>query len=87
MALIEKTEYHSLTILVDGQIQVRRDRVVIDDVTGEELGRRPWRKVLEPGEDVSMFPKRVRDICAVVWTPQVISDYQAAKAAREASLP
>lgn len=82
MALTQKTEYDSITILLDGQIQIRRSRVVIDDDGITEISRTYWRKVLEPGEDVSSFPPRVRAICNFIWTPTVIAAYEAAKAAR-----
>jgi len=84
MALTEKTELASITILPDGQIQVARDRVVMDGT--EEIGRKRHRFVLEPGQNVAMYPQRLQNICAAVWTPQVVSDYQAAKAARDAQL-
>lgn len=87
MALTEHTEYQSITILADGQINVRRDRVIIDDTTGEELGRRPHRFVLEPGQDTTPLPSRVRQICATVWTPAVVADFIAARKAQQEKGP
>lgn len=84
MAISERFEFQSLTILSDGQIQVRRDRVVEDTVTKEELGRKSHRFVLEPGQDVKTLPKRLVDVCAAVWTPEVKAEFAAAKAKREA---
>jgi hypothetical protein len=81
MALTETTRYF-LGILDDGQIELRRTRVILDD--GQEVGERHHRQVLEPGQDVSTFPVKVRQISAVVWTPAVVAAWQAAKAAREA---
>lgn len=85
MALSERIAYDSLTILEDGQIQVRRARVILD-TDGSEITRNFFRKVLEPGQDVSTFPVRVQAICTHIWTPQVVTDYLAAKAARAAAL-
>lgn len=78
MALREETRYF-IGILNDGQIEVRRTRAVfdVDDLVGE----RHHRQVLEPGQDVTAYPPKIRQICAVVWTPQVITDWLAWKAA------
>lgn len=81
MALTERTEYDSITILLDGQMQVRRSRVIIDD-DGTEIARRYFRTVLVPGQDVTFYPARLRNLCAFVWTPAVIAAYQAAQAAQ-----
>lgn len=79
MALTETTKFF-IGVHDDGQIEFRRTRVILD---GEEvIGQKHHRQVLEPGQDVSQFPNRLRQIAQVVWTPQVIADYQAAKAAR-----
>lgn len=80
---IQETVSFFLGIHDDGQIEVRRTRRFVDDsVTPPELvGERHHRQVLEPGQDVSTFPKRLRDIAAVVWTPQVVADFRARAAA------
>lgn len=82
MALSEKTEYDAITILLDGQLQVRRSRIVVDNDGTTEIARTYFRTVLEPGQDVTTYPARVKALCNFVWTPQVIAAYQAAKAAR-----
>lgn len=79
MALNETTKFF-LGILDDGQVELRKTRIITDSVTGEKFERH-HRQVLEPGQDVTSQPNKVRQICAVVWTPQVIADYLAAKAA------
>lgn len=65
----------------DGQIRLRRTRVILDG--GEVVAERHTSQVLEPGQDVSAFAPRTRALCAFVWTPAVIAAYAAAKAARE----
>lgn len=79
MALSERTKTY-MGILDDGQIELRRTRVILDG--GEVIGERHHRQVLEPGQDVTLFPARVRRISEAVWTPQVIADYLAAKAVK-----
>lgn len=83
MAIIEQTKFF-IGILDDGQIELRRSRIFLDNtITPPDLvGEKHHRQVLEPGQDVSSFPLKIRQICNVVWTPQVIADYEAAKAAR-----
>ena len=81
MALTEQTKIF-IGILDDGQVEFRRTRVIMDGT--DEIGEKHHRQVLEPGQDVSSFPAKVRNICAATWTPAVISAYLAAKAAREA---
>lgn len=82
MALTQRTVYDSITILEDGQIQLRRARVILDDDGVTEISRQFHREVLEPGQDVATLPGRVRAVCNIVWTPQVIMDYETEKAAR-----
>jgi hypothetical protein len=65
---------HNITILEDGQIQLQRVRTLVEN--GVAIAEQYHRSVLEPGEDVAALPKRIRDICAIVWTPQVIADYR-----------
>ena len=80
MALTEQIKYY-IGILDDGQIELRRTRRIMDGT--EIIGEKHFRQVLEPGQDVTSFPAKIRNICAVVWTPQVIADYLAAKAASQ----
>ena len=77
MVITDRIVYDMMTILEDGQVQLRRARVIMDD--GTEIHRQFHRQVLEPGQDVTMFPSRVQAVCQTLWTPQVIADYQAAK--------
>lgn len=46
----------------------------------EFIGEKNIRQTLEPGQDVSTFPQKIRSICALVWTPAVIAAYQLKKA-------
>jgi len=80
MALTETTKFF-LGILDDGQIEFRKTRVILDGV--EVVGENHHRQVLVPGQDVTSFPAKIRNIAAVVWTPAVIAAYLAAKAAAQ----
>jgi hypothetical protein len=79
MAILKRQEYDSITIKVNGLMELRLATVIEED--GQELGRKFFREVLEPGQNVSTYPGKVKSLCALIWTPQVISDYAAAKAA------
>lgn len=80
MAISERAAIDKVEILENGVIQIRKARVILD-TDGTELNRIYQRYVLEPGQDVSDQSPKVRQTCNVWWTPQVVSDYQAAKAA------
>ncbi len=75
MALSESTALSGYSVLADKAIRVsyrteiRRDGVSIAVSTQEEL--------LVPGQDVSARDQELQDICAVIWTPEVIAAYQA----------
>lgn len=78
MALTESTKFF-IGIQDDGQIEFRRTRVIMDGT--ELIGEKHHRQVLEPGQDVSAQPLKVRQVCQLIWTPAVIAAYLAAKAA------
>ena len=82
MALSQRISYDSITILEDGQISLRRARIILDDDGVTEISRQFHREVLEPGQTLSAFPTRVQNIAEVVWSPTVIAAYTVAKAAR-----
>jgi len=84
MALTEAIE-HTITIRHNGIIEWRKDRVIFDDTT--EISRLPWRTTLEPGQDVTALPNKVKLLCNFVWTPAVVSAYAAWKAANSSTSP
>jgi len=74
MAFTEQQQY-KIEVNEDLSIGVRRSDIVLkDDV---EVGRSYHRCVFQPGDDVSGQVKEVRDIAAAVWTPEIVSAYQA----------
>lgn len=78
MALSEQTVLSAITILEDGQIQVRRSRRVFDGV--ERIAEQYHRHVLDPGDDVTSEDARVRAVCTALWTPAVIAARRAVRA-------
>ena len=79
MALTETVRFF-VGIQDDGQIEFRRTRIIMD---GEEVvAEKHFRQVLDPGQDVSAFPAKVRQHCAIAWTPAVIAAWEAKKAAQ-----
>jgi hypothetical protein len=79
--ITERTTIDNITILEDGQMQVRRADIVERD--GVEIARNFHRHVLSPGQDVSAEDERVRMIADVIHTPVVIAAFiEAADRAR-----
>ena len=74
MAITKRLEYKE-EILPNQVIQIRTTTVVEED--GVELARNHHRHVVAPGDDVSSEVQEVQDIATALWTPEVISAYQA----------
>jgi hypothetical protein len=73
--LTEQTVIDKIEILEDGQMQVRKARVVYDD--GKEISRTFHREVLDPGKppaDMTEKDARVQAVAEAVWTPEVVSE-------------
>jgi len=68
MALTEKTE-QKLEILPNGVIQVRNERVIMDN--GIEISRTFYRKVIDVDEDVSNESERIKAITPQIWTSKI----------------
>lgn len=79
MALTETTKVDQIEVVENGSIQVRTATVIEKD--GVELTRTYHRHVKHPGQDVSNEDPRVQAIANAIWTPEVISAYQALIAA------
>ena len=72
--LTDTTVVSAITILEDGQIQIRRSRRVFDgpDMIAEQY----HRYVLTPGDDVAQEDARVKAVAGLLWTPAVIQAYR-----------
>lgn len=63
-----------IEIINGTHIQVREVTVITkDDV---EIAKTYHRWSFAPGDDISSMPQEVKDIAAVVWTPEAIEAYQ-----------
>ena len=67
-----------LEVLPSGTIQVRVATVVCKD--GVEIDRSYHRHCLTPGVDTSEEEPETQAVAAAVWTPEVVSAYEARKA-------
>lgn len=73
--LTERTVVDQITILEDGQIQVRRVDKVFND--GVEIAKSsPHRHVVAPGDDLSKEDPRVRAHAELAHTPKVIAEFR-----------
>ena len=75
MSLEKQIAIDKIEVLELGHIQVRQIIRVMEN--GRELSSSFNRWVLSPGDDISDQEPRVQAIANAVWTPEVISAYQA----------
>jgi hypothetical protein len=75
MALTKTITVDQITILEDGQIQVREVTRIMED--GEELSHSYHRKVVKPGDTLIGEDARVTEIAGVVHKPAVVAAFQA----------
>ncbi len=81
MALQQTTIIDRIEITEDGTIQVRQRTDIFDDVTPTVILASAYhRESLTPGQDLTGQDPKVVAIANVVWTPEVISSYQAQQA-------
>ena len=81
MALTETVKVDQIEITENNHIQVRTATIIEKD--GVELTRTFHRCAFYPGSDISNEDPKVQAIAAVIWTPEVISAYQASIAPTE----
>lgn len=76
--MIEKqTAVDQITVTENGIILYREATKIIED--GVELTKTYHRSSLTPGQDLTGQPANVVAIANTVWTPEVVSAYQAAQ--------
>jgi hypothetical protein len=73
--ITEQSVIDQVEVTRNGFIQVRRADLVFKD--GVEIAKNYHRHVLSPGADLSGEDAKVVAIAQAVWTPAVISEYQA----------
>ena len=84
MAFTERQEYKLEIIPPFSIIQVRRADIVEKD--GVEVGRQYHRHVVSPGDDVSVECSEVQRVSRVLWTPEVVTAYEASVEASSAAI-
>jgi len=80
MSLVKQTSVDQIEVVESGVVQVRTATVVFEN--GLEIGKSLQRHVIIPGDDYSAESDRVKAICSVVHTPEVIEAFKAASAAQ-----
>lgn len=73
--LTEKKVYDKVEIINGMFIQVREATIIEKD--GVELAKTYHRWSFAPNQDVSEMPQQVQDIAKLVWTDEVVAQYQA----------
>ena len=81
MALTETIKVDQIEITEGNHIQVRTATIIQKD--GVELTRTFSRCAFYPGSDVSNEDAKVQAVANAIWTPEVISAYQASIALPE----
>ncbi len=84
MALTKETVTDKIETLENGTIQVRTAIRVLED--GTVLSSSFHRHCLTPGQDLTDQDPKVVAIANAVWTPSVVSAYEAQMAEQEAEM-
>lgn len=77
MNLEKKSVVDQIEIVENGSVQVRTKTAILED--GEQISGTFHRHVVAPGDDYSAEDAKVRAICAVVHTDEVLAAYKAAQ--------
>lgn len=81
MALTKETIVDQITVTENGTVLYREATRIMED--GKQLSQTYHRSSLTPAQDLTGIPDNVVAICNTVWTPEVISAYQAQIAANQ----
>lgn len=79
MALTKETVIDQITVTENGIVLFREATRIMED--GAQLSQTFHRSSLVPGQNIDDQPQKVKDVCAAVWTPEVVTAYQAQQAA------
>lgn len=82
--LTETKIIDKIEVTENGIVQVREATRIMKD--GEQLAQAYHRWSFAPGSDVSAMPANVQAVAEAVWTPEVISAYQAQLEASQGAL-
>ena len=81
MALTKEVAVDQITVTENGIVLYREATTIKED--GEEISKKYHRNSLTPGQDIADQPEKVKAICEVVWTPEVIAAYEAQQEANK----
>ena len=79
MAITKETVVDQITVTENGTVLYREATRIKED--GNELAKTYHRSSLTPAQDLTDVPENVAAICNAAWTPEVIADFEAYKAA------
>lgn len=80
MSLEKSVVVDKIEVLENGSVQVRTTTRIVEN--GTIISQSFHRHVVAPGQDYSQEDERVKAICAIVHTPEVIEAYRAALSAK-----
>lgn len=75
MSLQKEIKIDRIEVVENGTVQVRQATIITDN--HNEVSRTFHRWCVVPGEDYSTQEQKVKDICKVSHTPEVIAAYNA----------
>ena len=75
MSLTKETQVDQITVAEQNIVLYREVTRILEN--GEEISKKYHRTSLVPGQDLTGQPANVVAICNAVWTPEVVSAYQA----------
>ena len=75
MSLQKEIKIDRIEVVDNGTVQVRQATIITDN--GNQISRTFHRWCIAPSQDYSDQEDKVKDICRVTHTPEVIAAYQA----------
>ena len=84
MAIDKQTIIDKIEVVENGIVQVRQATIITED--GNQISRTYHRWVITPGQDYSDQEDKVKAICQVAHTPEVIAAYKAQEEANRIKL-
>jgi hypothetical protein len=75
MSITKEIIVDQITVVEFGIVLFREATRIMED--GEQISKTYHRSSLVPGQDLTGVPDNVKVIADVVWTPEVVSAYQA----------
>lgn len=75
MSITKEIIVDQITVVEFGIVLFREATRIMED--GEQISKTYHRSSLVPGQDLTGVPDNVKAIADVVWTPEVVSAYQA----------